>query len=159
MNARRLALSLVITALVATVDQFTKQIFFAKPDLMSGFTFAKSFVQFTDYHNYGITFSLAFPQIATITLTIIFCVVILFWMMRLVRRGEWMSALALAILLGGAIGNVIDRITLGYVRDWLLFFGRSAVNSADGAIALGGIWFFIRQSRKKTPPVPGPNQV
>jgi signal peptidase II len=147
MNVQRLGLCLTVAALVAALDQFSKQLFFAKPDLMSGFAFARGWIQFTDYHNYGITFSLPFPQQITIILTLIFCAVIAWWMVRSVRKGEWINALALSILLGGAIGNVLDRVILGFVRDWFLFFGRSAVNFADGAIAAGGIWFLLRRRK------------
>lgn len=66
-------------------------------------------------------------------------------------------AFALALLLGGALGNVIDRVVLGYVVDFLYFHYRSfawpAFNIADSAISVGAallIWDSIFSPAKKT---------
>ena len=64
---------------------------------------------------------------------------------------EKRMALALALVLGGALGNVIDRVVLGYVVDFLYFHYRSfawpAFNVADSAISVGAallIWDSLR---------------
>ena len=58
-------------------------------------------------------------------------------------RGQRMFSLALALILGGAIGNLIDRLVLGHVTDFLLFYQGGwafpAFNLADCAITLGAI--------------------
>ena len=54
----------------------------------------------------------------------------------LVRKG-WISPLTLGILLGGILGNVYDRVTLGAVRDFLDIPQVGIVNLADIAIAIG----------------------
>ncbi|OYW35381.1 MAG: signal peptidase II [Hydrogenophilales bacterium 12-61-10] len=68
---------------------------------------------------------------------------------RLLRHhaGQPRMAFALALLLGGALGNVIDRVALGHVVDFLYFHYRSfawpAFNVADSAITIGAgllIW-------------------
>jgi signal peptidase II len=68
---------------------------------------------------------------------------------RLLKQhaNEKRMALALALVLGGALGNVIDRVVLGYVVDFLYFHYRSfawpAFNVADSAISVGAallIW-------------------
>lgn len=149
MNWGKTSAIFVAAIVVLALDQIVKYYFFAKPALMSGFSFAKGLIQFTDYHNLGITFSLPFPRLIIIGFTIVLCVLIVGGMTIFCLKRRWIEALALAILLGGALGNLIDRVWLGFVRDWLLFFGTSAVNFADGAILVGGIWFLIRQGRKK----------
>ena len=72
---------------------------------------------------------------------------------RLLKRhsGQPRMALALALLLGGAIGNVIDRVVLGHVVDFLYFHYKSfawpAFNVADSAITVGAallIWDSLR---------------
>jgi signal peptidase II len=66
---------------------------------------------------------------------------ILWWLFTLPRAGRATLALGLALVLGGAIGNVIDRLLFGYVIDFLLFYYRSwsypAFNVADSAITVG----------------------
>ena len=58
-------------------------------------------------------------------------------------RGQRMFSLALTLILGGAIGNLIDRLVLGHVTDFLLFYQGDwafpAFNLADCAITLGAI--------------------
>jgi signal peptidase II len=72
---------------------------------------------------------------------------------RLLKRhaGETLLAFALALVLGGALGNVIDRVALGHVVDFLYFhyhgFSFPAFNVADSAITVGAallIWDSLR---------------
>ncbi len=62
------------------------------------------------------------------------------WLARLERRANLMSA-ALALILAGALGNVIDRLRLGYVVDFLHVHWHEhyfpAFNVADSAITVG----------------------
>ena len=65
---------------------------------------------------------------------------VVLWMRR-VPRGEWWVSAALALVLGGAIGNLGDRLVLGHVVDFIdVFYGRwhwPAFNLADSAITVG----------------------
>jgi signal peptidase II len=77
---------------------------------------------------------------------------LLFWLTRL-RRDETWLALALALLLGGAIGNLWDRVLLGHVVDfvqvylpflpWRLFNPWPAFNVADSAISVGVVLLLL----------------
>ncbi|MEW6119415.1 MAG: signal peptidase II [Pseudomonadota bacterium] len=78
--------------------------------------------------------------------------------LRLLRRHahEPRLAIPLALVLGGALGNVIDRIVLGYVVDFLYFHYRSfawpAFNIADSAIFVGAVWLVWDSLRGKPAP-------
>lgn len=65
---------------------------------------------------------------------------LLVWLARLKRHESWLAC-ALALVLGGALGNLHDRILLGHVVDFLLFYWDDAYfpafNLADAAITLG----------------------
>jgi len=65
-----------------------------------------------------------------------------YWLSRTPRR-DWRTALPLALIIGGALGNLIDRLHAGQVTDFvLLFFGRyayPAFNLADSAISVGAV--------------------
>ena len=65
---------------------------------------------------------------------------IFFWLMRL-KASEQLLGLGLAAILGGAVGNLIDRVFLGHVVDYFLFYYKSfyfpAFNIADAAISIG----------------------
>ena len=62
------------------------------------------------------------------------------WLYRL-PRGQWLLALSLGLILGGAIGNLWDRVTMGYVVDFISVHYQDwyfpAFNLADSAISVG----------------------
>ena len=68
-------------------------------------------------------------------------VAIVWWLLTLPSRGRAVLALGLALVLGGAIGNVIDRTLYGYVVDFVLLHYKGwsypAFNAADSAITVG----------------------
>ena len=73
-------------------------------------------------------------------LAIAISIVIAFWLARL-QKHEVLLAAALSLILGGAVGNLIDRLVYGYVIDFLDVYYRGwhwpAFNIADSAITLG----------------------
>lgn len=73
-------------------------------------------------------------------------VVLVVWMYRLPKE-EKLQAIALSLVLGGAIGNVIDRIRLGYVVDFIDVYWDDAhwpaFNIADSAISVGAVFLLI----------------
>jgi signal peptidase II len=104
-----------------------------------------SFFNLTYVHNLGAAFSFLseaggwqrwfFTVIAATISTIL-----IIWIYRL-KNHETLLAVALALVLGGAVGNLIDRVAYGYVIDFLDFYyqGRHwpAFNIADSSIFLG----------------------
>ena len=92
-------------------------------------------------HNTGIAFSLlAHSGVSLIALPLaVTAIVLTFWVHN--REGGRLAAAAFALIMGGAIGNLIDRLRLGYVTDFLLLhFGNWSLfifNLADAALTLG----------------------
>jgi signal peptidase II len=79
-------------------------------------------------------------------LALVISVVIAVWLARL-KRHETLLAVALSLILGGAIGNLIDRLAYGYVIDFLDVYYHTwhwpAFNIADSAITLGVILMLV----------------
>ena len=81
-----------------------------------------------------------------------------FWLSR-TPRGDWRSALPFALVIGGAIGNVIDRLLHGHVVDFIQWHWKDAYyypafNIADSAIVCGAILialFSLISGKKKQP--------
>ena len=75
---------------------------------------------------------------------------IIIWVRRLKHEERWM-AIALALILGGAIGNVIDRVFIGHVIDFIdvYFHGWHwpAFNIADSAITIGAVMMVVDSLR------------
>ena len=77
-----------------------------------------------------------------VVLAFAICGLLAFWLARTPRR-DWRTALPFALVIGGAIGNVIDRLRHGHVIDFVQWYWRDhywpAFNLADSAIVAGAI--------------------
>jgi signal peptidase II len=64
------------------------------------------------------------------------------WLSRL-QRGDWRNAAPLALIIGGALGNLVDRLRFGHVVDFIdVYWGSAhwpAFNVADSAICVGAV--------------------
>jgi signal peptidase II len=81
-----------------------------------------------------------------IATTIVAIGVILFFFYWIKRDQTWLTV-GLSLILGGAMGNLVDRVRFGYVVDFLDFFLKGyhwpAFNIADSAVSAGTFWLFI----------------
>ncbi len=103
-------------------------------------------------HNTGAAFSLFHDQSGWqrwffAGIALIVGIVVVLWLNRLDRRERW-APFALALILGGAAGNLIDRLYLGYVIDFIqIYYDRwawPAFNVADSAISVGAVMLILR---------------
>jgi signal peptidase II len=102
-------------------------------------------------YNTGAAFSLlrdagGWQRWLFVALAVAIAVFILIWLWRLPVRRNWLGC-ALALVLGGALGNLWDRVSLGYVIDFIdLYYAHwhwPAFNLADSAITAGAIMLVI----------------
>lgn len=81
-----------------------------------------------------------------VLLAVVICVALGVWLWR-TRRRDWRTALPLALIIGGALGNLIDRIHVGQVTDFVLvYFGQwayPAFNFADSCICVGAVLLIV----------------
>lgn len=139
-----------LSVLVIVLDQITKQLATASLNYAEPVAVMPLF-NLTLMHNTGAAFSFLsqaggwqrwfFAAIALLVST-----GIIFWLKRLSSDKLW-EAVALALVMGGAIGNVVDRIIYGYVIDFLDFYYGAwhwpAFNVADMAIVAGAAILII----------------
>lgn len=133
-------LSIIITIVVVVLDQLSKLAcanaleLGEKIDVMKG-VFSISYVE-----NRGAAFGmLQNAQPFFIIITVIACAALVYFMIREYKRMPVTMHISLALILSGAIGNFIDRVALGYVRDMLYFelIDFPVFNVADSAICVG----------------------
>jgi len=145
-------LGLALILLIA--DQFTKVLILGYYRLGDA-TYVTSFFNVVRVHNSGAAFSFLASasgwQRWFFTAIGIAAALFIVWMLKS-HAGQKLFSLALACLLGGAIGNVIDRSLHGYVVDFLDFHYRGwhfpAFNIADSAITLGAIFLILDELRR-----------
>ena len=141
-TARRLMIPLLVAALVIAVDQLTKAwVLRTWPEPHTGeIPIIDGWLALTYTQNTGVAFGLfrGFPQFFTVTSIIIVGAALYWYVTRRPQPQRWL-ALCLGLIVGGALGNVIDRIRFGYVVDFIKTFdGRFPVfNVADSCIVVG----------------------
>lgn len=145
-----------ISALIIIVDQITKYVA-SHMLIMHEPVAILPFFNFTLMHNTGAAFSFLADQggwqrwfFAVLALGV--SIVLAVWLTRLKAHETWL-ALALSLVLGGAIGNLIDRVYYGYVIDFIdVYYNTShwpAFNIADSAICIGAVMMVIDTFRSK----------
>ncbi|MBE0485965.1 signal peptidase II [Marinobacter sp.] len=111
---------------------------------------------FTLLHNTGAAFSFlanaaGWQRWFFVTLAIVVSVVLVGWLRKLQNHETW-TAIAIVLILGGALGNVYDRVVHGYVVDFLHFYWQNwhfpAFNLADTAITIGAAMMILDAFRK-----------
>jgi signal peptidase II len=135
---------LAAAALITVLDLWTKNIAthaltLYRPEAVT------SWLNMTLAHNYGAAFSFlsdagGWQRWLFTGLASVVTVVLIVWLFRLQAR-EKMTAAALGLIIGGAVGNLIDRVNHGYVVDFIdVYYGDwhwPAFNLADSAITCG----------------------
>jgi signal peptidase II len=133
-------LLLGVAALAILADQVSKAYVVARLDLHESWMplgFIEPLFRFTHVHNTGAAFGL-FPQGGSIFLLIAVIVsAIIVYYYRQIPGHAWLVRLALGLQLGGALGNVIDRVRLGYVVDFFNVEYWPVFNVADSCIVIG----------------------
>ena len=143
-NRGRAAIWLLLSALVVLADQLSKS-YITNHYGEFEFTTVLPVLDITRMHNVGAAFSFlatasGWQRWLFISLAVTVSIGIVVWLYRM-PRSQGLLACGLALVLGGAIGNVIDRIRLGAVVDFIHFhWDRAyfpAFNIADSAITVG----------------------
>jgi signal peptidase II len=141
----RAAAWLLLSAAIVLADQLTKS-YITQHYGEFEFTRVLPVLDITRMHNVGAAFSFlasasGWQRWFFIVLAVVVSIAIIAWLCRLPRGTHGLLAAGLALVLGGALGNVIDRIRLGHVIDFIHFhWDRAyfpAFNVADSAITVG----------------------
>ena len=135
--------------IILIADQFTKVLIVGYYQLGDS-TQITSFFNLVRWHNTGAAFSFLAGasgwQRWFFTVIGLLAAVLIVWMLKS-HAGQKLFAFALACILGGALGNVVDRILHGYVVDFLHFHWRGwhfpAFNIADSAITIGAVCLIL----------------
>ena len=150
----------VFTGLVVLADQITKALIFAYLPYHQSITVVPGFFDITHIHNPGGAFGLMANMSETLR-TIVFllasslAVGLIFYFYIKTPPSYVFLAVGFALIFGGAIGNLIDRVRLGIVIDFIdVYIGDyhwPAFNIADSAITVGIIIFGYHMLFKKMP--------
>jgi signal peptidase II len=148
-----------VAALIIGLDQWTKALVRTKI-LLGGDPWLPfpglPFFKIVNWNNSGAAFGMfqAYGIVFTV-LAIGIALAIIYYFPR-VDKGDWILRIAMCLQLGGALGNLIDRIFLGRVTDFISIGSFAVFNVADSSITVGvivlifGLWLKDRQQKKES---------
>ncbi|MEP6940495.1 MAG: signal peptidase II [Rudaea sp.] len=143
---------LLLSLLVIALDQLTKYIVLQALEPYVPQPVIPGLLNWTLAFNTGAAFSFLHDQAGWqrwlfSLLAVAVSAMLVRWLSKM-SRGDWRNALPVALVIGGALGNLIDRVRAGQVTDFIEVYFRAwsfpAFNVADSAITVGAIlllWF------------------
>jgi signal peptidase II len=140
-----------VSTVVVILDQLTKLAINKWVPLYEAFP-VNGFINITHQRNTGAAFSFladagGWQRWAFVVLATAVSGFIAVWLWRLRSEGQLVLSSGLALVLGGAVGNLIDRVRLGFVIDfiqvWLGSWPFPSFNVADAAISVGAAFLIV----------------
>ena len=151
---------LFVSASLVLADQVSKAIVVRTMSLYESVPVIENFFHFTYITNDGMAFGIDFPfGYFIFSLVSVLLTLFLFWYLWTVRNDSLVIRLGLAMIIAGAVGNLIDRLMLGEVIDFLDFmignFHWYVFNLADSYVTVGMVLIltdsvFLEKKREKS---------
>lgn len=151
---------LLIAIVIVVLDQWTKWLVRTNiPEgtswLPDSWQWLSPYARIVHWYNTGAAFGM-FKDASMVFTVLAFLVIaaILFYYPK-VEKDDWALRLALSMQLGGAMGNLIDRLTIGHVTDFISVGTFPVFNIADASISVGavvlflGVWLTERAERRE----------
>ena len=148
-----------IAGAIIILDQITKRIIqnnLAQGEIFMPELWLSQYVRLVNWHNTGAAFGLFqnMNPVFTVLAFIVAVVIIIYY--PSVPRHEWALRLAMCLQLGGASGNLVDRLRQGYVTDFISVGNFPVFNVADACISMGvvvlffGLWLSEKKQAENT---------
>jgi signal peptidase II len=155
-----------IAIFIIVLDQWTKSLVRANltpGDVWVPYEWLAPYARFVHWYNTGVAFGM-FQDMNWLFAILAFIIsgAIIYYFPH-VPENEWLMRLALSMQLGGAVGNLIDRLTLGHVTDFISIGSFAVFNVADASISSGvavlllAVWLQEVQERKRKQTQPANN--
>jgi signal peptidase II len=148
------------TVAVLLLDQITKWVVLRTLDVHQAVTLVSGFLNLVHVRNRGMAFGFLNRPGSNLSFyflvgaTVVAIILLVFWALKL-KREEYRILPGLSLILGGALGNLIDRFRLHAVIDFLdIHLGQyhwPAFNVADSAITVGTIWVALNLLFRHSP--------
>ena len=147
-----------IAAGIVVLDQWTKSLIrntLAFGEIWSPWVWLTPYARVVHWHNTGVAFGMFQNNnfLFAILVSIIALVIIIYYSQ--LTEGDRFLMIALSMQLGGAVGNLIDRLNIGYVTDFISVGNFAVFNVADASVTVGvgimilGLWVQENKQRKK----------
>jgi signal peptidase II len=155
---KKYLITIAIVLGVILLDQSSKLYIDRALPLYYSIPIVKNFIHITYVRNTGAAFGLFASQVTGFKvffflITSIIAVLVILFLLRSLEDTQTLLISSLSLIMGGAIGNLIDRVRLGEVIDFIDLHWYSyhwpAFNVADSAVTVGGVFLIVNTVFKK----------
>lgn len=146
----------VLAGIIIGLDQWTKTLIrtnLEMGEIWSPWNWLTPYARIVHWYNTGVAFGMFQDQGQIFTFLALIVAIIIIYFYPRVPESDWSLRLAMGLQLGGAIGNLIDRITIGHVTDFISVGNFPVFNIADSSITIGvgvlilGVW--LQEKKEK----------
>ena len=152
------AFLLILAGLVILLDQYTKNLVRANleyGEVWSPYPWLMPYARVVHWYNTGVAFGMFQDMGLVFTFLPLIVVILIFIFYNRLAGENWWIRLAIGLEFGGAIGNLIDRLTIGHVTDFISVGSFAVFNVADASITVGvavlliALWQEEKKNQKK----------
>ena len=154
---------------IVVLDQWTKSLIrntLAFGEIWSPWVWLTPYARVVHWHNTGVAFGMFQNNNFLFAILVSFIALVIIIYYPQLTEGDRFLMIALSMQLGGAVGNLIDRVTDGYVTDFISVGNFAVFNVADASVTVGvgimilGLWVQENKQRKKNKEeVPEPKEI
>ncbi len=150
----------LIAIFVIVLDQITKWLIVSKMHFGESITIIENFLYITSHRNRGAAWGILQGQMWLFYVITLVVIIALIYYLQKAAKGKWLLGVSLSFMLGGAIGNFIDRVirkeVVDFIHTFIFGYNFPVFNIADSALVIGVILLMIsmlrdeRESKEKS---------
>jgi signal peptidase II len=138
----------IIAIFVIILDQITKWLIVNNMDLGESVPIIDNFLYITSHRNRGAAWGILQGQMWLFYVITIVVIIAIMYYLHKAAKGKWLLGVSLALMLGGAIGNFIDRVlrkeVVDFIHTYIFSYNFPVFNIADSALVIGVILLMIQ---------------
>ncbi|MGG3560092.1 signal peptidase II [Neobacillus rhizosphaerae] len=143
----------LIALFVILLDQITKWLIVSKMNLGDSIPIIDNILYITSHRNRGAAWGILQGQMWLFYVITIIVIVAIMYYMHKAAKGKWLLGVSLALMLGGAIGNFIDRVVrkevVDFIHTYIFTYNFPVFNIADSALVVGVVVLMIQMLREE----------
>ncbi|MEH7435983.1 signal peptidase II [Neobacillus drentensis] len=143
----------LIALFVILLDQITKWLIVSKMNLGDSIPIIDNILYITSHRNRGAAWGILQGQMWLFYVITIIVIIAIMYYMQKAAKGKWLLGVSLALMLGGAIGNFIDRVVrkevVDFIHTYIFTYNFPVFNIADSALVVGVVVLMIEMLREE----------
>lgn len=138
----------LIALIVIAIDQWTKWLVVKKMEIGESIEIIKNFLYITSHRNRGAAWGILQGQMWLFYIITVIVIIAIIYYIQKMAKNQKLLGVALGLILGGAIGNFIDRLhaqeVVDFINTYIFGYDFPVFNIADSALVVGVILFILQ---------------